>query len=91
MGFFSKISEGLKKTRNSVMGSVNAMLRSFTRIDEELFEELEEILIMSDAGASTASHICDELRRKVKERGETRRFGNCSQRRWRRCCAAGRS
>ncbi len=71
MGFFSKISEGLKKTRNSVMGSVNAMLRSFTRIDEELFEELEEILIMSDAGASTASHVCDELRRKVKERGET--------------------
>lgn len=71
MGFFSKISAGLKKTRDSIMQSVNAMLRSFTKIDEELFEELEEILIMADTGASTASHICDELRRKVKERGET--------------------
>lgn len=71
MGFFSKISAGLKKTRDSIMQSVNAMLRSFTKIDEELFEELEEILIMADTGASTAFHICDELRRKVKERGET--------------------
>ena len=44
MGFFSKISAGLKKTRDSIMQSVNAMLRSFTKIDEELFEELEEIL-----------------------------------------------
>jgi len=71
MGFFSKISAGLKKTRDSIMHSVNAMLRSFTKIDEELFEELEEILIMADTGAATASRICDELRRKVKERGET--------------------
>ena len=71
MGFFSKISAGLKKTRDSIMHSVNAMLRSFTKIDEELFEELEEILIMADTGAATASCICDELRRKVKERGET--------------------
>ncbi len=71
MGFFSKISAGLKKTRDSIMHSVNAMLRSFTKIDEELFEELEEILIMADTGAATASRICDELRRKVRERGET--------------------
>lgn len=71
MGFFGKISAGLKKTRDSIMGSVGAMLRSFTKIDEELFEELEEILIMADAGAHTAEHICDELRRKVKERGVT--------------------
>lgn len=46
MGFFSKISAGLKKTRDSIMGSVNSMLHAFTKIDEELFEELEEILIM---------------------------------------------
>lgn len=71
MGFFSKIGEGLKKTRDSLMQSMNAMLRSFTRIDEELFEELEEILIMGDVGASTAARICEELRRKVKGRGET--------------------
>ena len=71
MGFFSKISAGLKKTRDSIMGSVNSMLHAFTKIDEDLFEELEEILIMGDVGAPTAGRICDELRRKVKERGVT--------------------
>ena len=71
MGFFSKIGEGLKKTRDSLLQSMNTMLHSFTRIDEELFEELEEILIMGDVGAATAGRICEELRRKVKERGET--------------------
>ena len=71
MGFFSKISAGLKKTRESIMGSVNAMLHAFTKIDEELFEELEEILIMGDVGAATAGRICEELRRKVKEQGIT--------------------
>ena len=71
MGFFSKISSGLKKTRDSIMGSVNSMLHAFTKIDEDLFEELEEILIMGDVGAPTAGRICDELRRKVKERGVT--------------------
>ena len=53
------------------MGSVNSMLHAFTKIDEDLFEELEEILIMGDVGAPTAGRICDELRRKVKERGVT--------------------
>ncbi len=71
MGFFEKISAGLKKTRDSIMGSVTSMLRSFTKIDEELFEELEEILIMADAGANTSARICGELRKKVKERGVT--------------------
>ena len=42
MGFFSKIKEGLKKTRDGVVGQISSMLKSFTRIDEELFEELEE-------------------------------------------------
>ena len=58
MGFFSKISAGLKKTRDSIMGSVNSMLHAFTKIDEELFEELEEILIMGDVGAPTSARIC---------------------------------
>lgn len=69
MGFFSKIGAGLKKTRDSLMNSVNSMLKSFTKIDEELFEELEEILIMGDVGATTAAHICEALRAKVKEEG----------------------
>ena len=71
MGFFSKIGAGLKKTRDSIMNSVNSMLHSFTKIDDELFEELEEILIMADAGASTSARICELVRGKVKDRGET--------------------
>jgi fused signal recognition particle receptor len=69
MGLFSKIKEGLKKTRESMSASVSAMLNSFTKIDESLFEELEEILVMGDVGVATAERICEELRRKVKEQG----------------------
>ena len=71
MGFFSKLGEGLKKTRDALMGSVNGMLRSFTRIDDELFEELEEILVMGDVGTVTAGHLCEALRREVKAQGVT--------------------
>lgn len=71
MGFFSKIKEGLKKTRDKMSSSVESMLNSFTTIDESLFEELEELLVMGDVGVSTAEHVCRELRRKVKEKGVT--------------------
>ncbi|MBQ2274257.1 MAG: signal recognition particle-docking protein FtsY [Acutalibacteraceae bacterium] len=67
MGFFSKIGEGLKKTRNSLSSAVNNVLKSFTKIDEELFEELEEILITCDIGVATSTYICDILRERVKE------------------------
>lgn len=66
MGFFDRIREGLKKTRDSLFSQVDVMLGSFTKIDEELFEELEEILIVADVGVTTASKICDQLRQKVK-------------------------
>lgn len=66
MGFFSKIAEGLKKTRDSIAGKVDVMLGSFTKIDEDLFEELEEILILSDVGVSTSQTICNKLRERVK-------------------------
>lgn len=69
MAFFTKIKAGLKKTRAKIGGSVSSMLKSFTKIDESLFEELEEILVMSDVGVPTAEHICTELRKRVKERG----------------------
>ena len=69
MGFFNKIAQGLKKTRDSMMGKVDALLNSFTKIDEDFFEELEENLIMADVGAVTAARICDRLRTKVKEEG----------------------
>jgi fused signal recognition particle receptor len=71
MGLFSKIGQGLKKTRDAMMNSMNSMLRGFTRIDAELFEELEEILVMGDVGTATASRICEQLRQTVKERGIT--------------------
>ncbi len=71
MGFFNKIAEGLKKTRDSMMGKVDALLNSFTKIDEEFFEELEENLIMADVGAVTSARICENLRKKVKEQGLT--------------------
>lgn len=71
MGFFKKIKEGLKKTRDSVVGQIDTMLKSFTKIDEELFEELEELLVMGDVGINTAGKITDELRKRVKKEGVT--------------------
>ena len=66
MGLFSKIKAGLQKTRSSMMGAVEEMISSFTKIDDDLFEELEEILIMSDVGVVTSTKICDSLRKRVK-------------------------
>ena len=71
MGLFGKIGQGLKKTRDSLMNSVSSVLKGFTRIDDDLFEELEEILVMGDVGANTASRICAELRQEVKTGGVT--------------------
>ena len=71
MGLFNKIGEGLRKTRESLMGTVSTMLHAFTRIDEELFEELEEILIAGDVGVATAGAMCERLRERVKEQGVT--------------------
>ena len=69
MGFFFFFAEGLKKTRDSMMGKVDALLNSFTKIDEDFFDELEESLIMADVGAVTSARICENLRKKVKEEG----------------------
>ena len=69
MGLFKKIKEGLKKTRDGVVGQIDSMLKSFTKIDEDLFEELEELLVMGDVGVATAENICAKLRKKVKETG----------------------
>lgn len=71
MGFFNKIKEGLKKTRDSIVGKIDSALKSFTKIDEELFEELEELLVMGDVGVVTAQKMCDELRVRVKKQGIT--------------------
>ena len=71
MGFFDKIKNGLAKTRNTLVNNINSVINSFTKIDEELFEELEEILITSDIGVATATDICAKLRAKIKEDGIT--------------------
>lgn len=71
MNIFSKIAAGLKKTKDSMMGKLEALMNSFTKIDEEFFEELEELLITCDIGVETSLDICGELRKKVKEKGIT--------------------
>ncbi len=69
MGFFSKIKEGLKKTRDSISGQITEMLNTFTTIDEDLFDELEELLVMGDVGVETASYITFQLRQRVGQKG----------------------
>lgn len=71
MGFFEKLKAGLKKTKDSMMSRIERLLGSFTKIDEELFEELEETLIMCDIGVNTSVKICEELRERVKLKGMT--------------------
>jgi len=71
MGFFSKIKDGLKKTKESMVRKMQKVVNSFTKIDEELFEQLEETMIMSDMGVETSVQICEELRKVIKERGIT--------------------
>ena len=69
MGFFEKLKNGLKKTKDSMMGRIESLLHSFSKIDEDLFEELEETLILCDIGVTTSEKICDKLRQKVKQEG----------------------
>ena len=69
MGLFEKLKAGLKKTKDSMMGKIEGLLNSFTKIDEDLFEELEETLIMCDIGVNTSVKICDILRNRVKQEG----------------------
>ncbi|MBQ3791471.1 MAG: signal recognition particle receptor subunit alpha, partial [Clostridia bacterium] len=77
MSFFEKLKNGLSKTRRSIIHGVDEVLKRFVRIDEDLLEELEEILIMSDMGMETTESVMDQLRetirdRKVKEPSEIR-------------------
>ena len=67
MGFFEKLKLGLLKTKNALLGKVDQLLSAFTKIDEDLFDELEELLIMADVGVNTTEEILDELRLRVKD------------------------
>jgi len=67
MGFFDKLKNGLGKTRNSFSDKINSVFSTFRKVDEELLEELEEILIMSDIGVDTSVEIIGNLRDRIKK------------------------
>ncbi len=67
MGFFDKLKNGLGKTRNSLNDKINNVFSTFRKVDEELLEELEEILIMSDIGVDTSVEIISKLRNRIKK------------------------
>ncbi len=69
MGIFKKINFGLRKTRNNMSGAIDNVLDSYTSIDQELFDELEEALVMGDVGVSTASEITTRLNDNVRKKG----------------------
>jgi fused signal recognition particle receptor len=68
MGLFDKFKKGLQKTKSTVLNQVNNVLKAFVRIDEDLLDELEEILIASDVGVNTSTEIIGRLREEIKER-----------------------
>lgn len=70
-GFFARLKEGLDKTRRNIMDGVDSVLGSFTKIDEDLFEDLEEALIMADLGVQTTMEIVNRLRNRVKKEHAT--------------------
>ena len=67
MGFLTKLREGLAKTKNALFGKIDALLKMFVRVDEELLEELEELLITADVGARATEEILDRLRAEIKD------------------------
>jgi len=66
-GFFSRLVEGLTKTRNNIVSGIDSIFNGFSNIDEDFYEELEEILIMGDLGVHATENILEDLRKKVKE------------------------
>lgn len=67
MGFFDKLKSGLLKTKTAIVDKIDNLFKSFVRIDEDLFDELEELLISADIGVNSTEEILDELRDRVKE------------------------
>ena len=67
MGFFDKLKKGLFKTKDAIVGKIDSIFKHFTKVDEDLFDELEELLISADVGVVTTEEVLDELRETVKE------------------------
>ena len=77
MGFFDKLKSGLSKTKNAIVGKIDNLFKKFRKVDEDLFDELEELLISADIGVNTTEEILDELREividnKIKEPEEVK-------------------
>lgn len=78
MGFFDKLKQGLFKTKTAIVDKVDALFKQFVKVDEDLFDELEELLISADIGVNTTEEILDELRdvvkdKRIKEPGEVKK------------------
>ena len=67
MGFLDKLKNGLKKTKNAIFGQIDNVLKAFVKVDEDLLEELEELLIMSDVGVNATEEIIERLRAQIKD------------------------
>ena len=67
MGFLDKLKNGLKKTKNAIFGQIDNVLKAFVKVDEDLLEELEELLIMSDVGVNATEEIIERLREQIKD------------------------
>lgn len=68
LGFFGRLKEGLTKTRNNIVSSIDSVFNGFTKIDDDFFDELEEILIMGDIGINATTDILERLKKEVKEK-----------------------
>ena len=66
MAFLDKLKSGLSKTKTALFGQIDTVLKAFVRVDEDLLEELEELLIMSDVGVNATEEIIDRLRDEIK-------------------------
>ena len=69
MSFFEKLKAGMKKTRDNIQNKINMVLNSFTKVDEDLLEELEEALILCDVGVATTEKLIERIRERIKEEG----------------------
>jgi len=69
VGFFDRLKAGLQKTKEALIGQVNTVMSVFRKIDDELFDELEEVLIRGDVGVTTSAQLVEELRREARQRG----------------------
>ena len=68
MGFFSRLKAGLSKTRDNIVSGIDSVFNGYSMIDEDFYEELEEILIMGDLGINATNAILERLRQQVKEK-----------------------